>query len=267
LQLCTSRYVLKLDADDEILLPSDLDKVLNYLDTRPDISILAAPYTTMLDASNAMRESMYTRIWRNNPNLRFQEKCHENLDHARSHDGSNWMMLQNGLFICDWRDSKCVRTPHRYFKTLLCEYERLSTLGYPKNRHVLFYLADEGAEVAPEFSLKVLDEIHLNNSYPFSPSKNDLAWLSAIKARCLSAMGRKEDALEHWANSASFGWASSAIHLGFLQHELGLDGWRATLTGGLHNNGAGHYWPLGSTYQDLAQARKMISGEGESNGR
>jgi len=81
---CQGEYILKLDADDEVLDPGNILPVLKFLDDHPSIDFLYCPYeicdyagdnTESYDTKNPALEtiSMYDRIWRNRPHR--LQKC------------------------------------------------------------------------------------------------------------------------------------------------------------------------------------------------
>lgn len=251
LDLCSCPYVMKLDADDEVVIPENILPTLDYLDLRPEIDIVMAPYEVM-DNGQVDRVEMYTRIWRNSPAIRFREVLHENVDHVRRPDGSNWLMAPGGLMFRDWRDSPGagVRPVHRNFKVLLHEYERLKREGEVPGRHLLLYLAEEGIDALPELSLQVLGEIGVM-------TEDDRTWYHVISARCLDRLGRPMDAVEEYAIASSRGHRRAALLLAMLKQRLGISSWREALQAEIPRCQQRLY-PFGASNKELAQARQLL---------
>ena len=175
------------------MCPANLASTLAYLDARPDIDIVMSTYEVMTrmpgSSPTVEQTTMYTRLWRRSAGLLFREVCHENVDHARNPDGSNWLMVPSGLVVRDWRDSvgMGVRPKHRNFKVLLLEYERLAEIARlgadtRPSKHLLMYLADEAVPVVPRFALEVLDEVEY-------PTPADEIWRHIIRGQAMVRLG------------------------------------------------------------------------------
>ena len=250
LELCQSQYVMKLDADDEVMTPENIKPVLQQLDAMPNIDLLMCPYEVMDGDQIAVLE-MYTRFWRNHPERRFRHVLHEDLE-ARAVNGYNWLMVLNGLIFRDWRDSPGIgtRIANRNFKVLLLEYERCVESGEPICPHVLIWLAEEGISVDPKFTLDLLDRHEVQSDCK--------PWASVIRARCLEETGNLYDALEEFAQASSMGNLNGMLFRGLLQHRLNIPGWREVLTLALkrarHNSYVGK-----SRMSDLMKAESLLT--------
>lgn len=253
LDLCSGQYIMKLDADDEIMIPENILPTLDYLDLRPDIDIIMAPYEVM-DGDQVAHTEMYSRIWRNLSSIRFREVCHENVDHVRRPDGTNWLMVPGGLLFRDWRDSPGddVRPVNRNFKVLLHEYERLKREGQTPGRHLLLYLAEEGVEVVPELSMRLIGEIG-------EMTEDDKTWCQIIRARCLDRCGRAWESMEEYALAASRGHLRAALLLALLKCRIDVLGWRETLQVEIGRCQRSMY-PYGASHREIAMARRLLEG-------
>jgi glycosyltransferase involved in cell wall biosynthesis len=129
-EACRGEYILKLDADDEIMEGTNLPLALDFLDGHPGTDFLMCPYEIM-ECPSRMIEAivMYDRIWRNRPAIRFTQPIHEWLLGKGASPGRppNWFMVAQGLRFRDWRDSPGggVRIAHRNYKVFMREYEVL----------------------------------------------------------------------------------------------------------------------------------------------
>lgn len=129
LESTTADLVLKLDADDELVQPlsSGYAKAyFNLFDIHPTKDYLSSYYDIM-DGSNIVERQIYTRMWRNLPNIRWQQPMHEylsNKTYVKTFDFRN-----GALHTRDWRDStgSGTRIPFRNLKTL--EWHRLTHPG------------------------------------------------------------------------------------------------------------------------------------------
>lgn len=221
LDLCQGDYVLRIDADDEVLRTDTILPALSMLDARPQIDFLMCMYEIITDGMIDYVTSHHF-FWRNLSKYRFKYVLHEHIP-GRLPDGSNQLVAQSGLLFRDWRDSQGlgVRVPHRNFKVLLLEYERCQASRKPVEPHVRLTLADEGVSVDPEFALSVLGE---PNDFPMA-----LGWAHYIHGACLNRLGRQEAALKQFVLAGQLGELRGLLQQGFLQHELGFDYYRETL--------------------------------------
>jgi len=261
LAACSGEYVLKLDADDEVMCPANLTSTLAYLDARPDIDIVMSTYEVMTrmpgSSPTVEQTTMYTRLWRRSAGLLFREVCHENVDHARNPDGSNWLMVPSGLVVRDWRDSigMGVRPKHRNFKVLLLEYERLAELARlgadtRPSKHLLMYLADEAVPVVPRFALEVLDEVEY-------PTPADEIWRHIIRGQAMVRLGELRSAAGEYKSAASLGSPRAALLLGMLRCGLRSAGWKDMLSSAIPQCQQ-KMWPFGASSSELATARLLL---------
>ena len=220
LATCQGDYVLRIDADDEVLRTDNILPTLSVLDTRPEVDFLMCPYE-IIENGVVDHTTSHHFFWRNKPEHRFRYVLHEHIP-GRRLDGANWIVVQSGLLFRDWRDSVGVgvRILYRNFKVLLLEYERCLSTGCPEESHVLLTLADEGWPIDPEFAL------HLIASREFPQARG---WALYIRGECLRKMGYADEAL------AAFEWAGmegdlrGMLQAGFMQHELAVGDYQATL--------------------------------------
>jgi glycosyltransferase involved in cell wall biosynthesis len=220
LRLCQGDYVLRIDSDDEVLRPENILPTLSVLDTRREIDFLMCPYEVI---SNGVVDYTTTHhfIWRNKPEYVFNYALHEHIP-GRRIDGSNWIVAQSGLLFRDWRDSPGlgVRVPHRNFKVLLLEYERCLAAGIPVEGHVQLTLADEGWRVDPEFALRLIT----SGEFPHARG-----WTHYIAGECLRRLGRCDEALSAFGTAGGMGELRGLLQAGFMQQEMGVGDYRATL--------------------------------------
>ena len=185
----TADYVIKLDADDEPICPTDnWLRTADYLDTVLNFFIVSAPYEVYDGKGNLFWLSMYDRLWRRGSGLRWTMPFHEYLHDKTT---ANFVYTPFGLRVRDWRDSPGVgvRIAHRNLKVLLREYEHMNRcpLGVDNENGVSFAgcfmhdfirqftLAHEAVDVFPELAHKLLQScieyLWLNGS---SESPDDL---------------------------------------------------------------------------------------------
>ncbi len=256
LELCRGQYVIKLDADDEVMDPENVSAALERLDDMPKTDVVCCPYEVMDgkdENPSVERVEMYARIWRNRPEIRFREVCHENVDWIRRPDGSNWVMVAQGLTVRDWRDSRGsgVRIPHRNFKVLLREYLALKDRGSSPGRHLLIYLADEAASVMPQLALEVLGEL-------LDPlHSHDLAWTCLIRARCFEKMGMVESARREYRKVDAHGWPRGGLLAALMMARIEPDVWRDVLVREVSDN-IGTYYPQGASCSELREAGEVL---------
>ena len=259
--LCTGDYVLKVDADDEVVTPGDLLPTLELMEKHQNLDIVMSPYETMSTPNGASlapeHTSLYTRLWRHSDAIRFAEVCHENIDHARQPDGSNWLIAHNGLVVCDWRDSTNPRAPHRNYKILLREYERLMEENELPSRHLLFYLGEEGIEPDPMFVITVLLPLIGSEERDLGLSLEDRIWSYLIEGRCWSKMEHVNLATSAFEQAVLLGSSRALLLLGMLRFKAKMDGWRADL-----ENSLGvcerKMWPFGASRTEIETARSML---------
>jgi hypothetical protein len=260
LELCQGEYVMKLDADDEVMDPSNVMPALEWIDARREIDVLCCPYEVMNGdpEPSVERVEMYTRIWRNLPTIRFKEVCHENVDWVRRADGRNWTMAGQGLTVRDWRDCRGadVRVPHRNLKVLLREYCRAKKLGFSPSQHVLIYLADEAAEILPYLALEAVNEVACSSEIVF-------AWTSFVRGRCLEKLGELETAINQYHVAGNCGWPRGHLRADMLRERKEPGRWIGEISGGVLAN-EGHFYPMGASRSELCEARGVLSKAGNS---
>jgi len=264
---CRGRYIMKLDADDEVLTPENILPALDYLDNHPDLDILACPYEVMSHGleSHGLGDgsvrtdyvTMYTRLWRNKSEIFFREICHDNVDWCRRLDGSNWIMTNEGLYVRDWRDNvgNGTRAPHRNLKTFLVEYLRCHLADVAPSPHVLIYLADESAEVMPTLALAVLDEL------PESLENNDEAWRHFTRARALEHMGLFTDAGWYYRKAVFHGWDRASLRNALMLARRGEQAWRDLMETAIYRN-EGHFYPRYASVLEIEAARAILKSGG-----
>jgi len=172
----TADYVLKLDADDEVVSPPEnLLRTLDYLDAKTEIDLVSAPYEICDGRGNLEWLSIYARLWRlavltdvddgstmtDDEGLRWTQPLHEYLAPALP---QSTLFAAQGLRVRDHRDSpgEGVRIAHRNLKVLLRAWEQGDrvTISAPEDLrrdHLFrFTLAHEAAEVFPAWSRELL---------------------------------------------------------------------------------------------------------------
>jgi glycosyltransferase involved in cell wall biosynthesis len=255
LSLCRGKYVLKIDADDEVMAPRDVPRVLDYLDANPGVDFLTSPYEVVAPGGSEVESvTQYTRLWRNLPSTRFREACHENVDWCRRPDGSNWREVRGGLVVRDWRDSPGVgtRVEGRNFKVLLREYERFVRAAEPPGPHLLVYLATEAVSVDPLFALEVSGQIRLDLCLPA-----DAAWVTTTRGEALAALGHQELAADQYRQAAEGGHGRAQLLLAMVRAEVRRGGWRAELQAAIYAN-EGRPYPRWASLSELRRAKKML---------
>jgi hypothetical protein len=111
-------YVLKLDADDELRVPSHvLCEACGYLDNRLATRFISSYYDIFDGYGLHLERQAYVRLWRRNPESKWRQCCHEYL---AGQTATNTEFHGPGLLVRDWRDSKGleVRVPYRNLKVL-----------------------------------------------------------------------------------------------------------------------------------------------------
>lgn len=254
LSTCEGDYVLKLDADDEVMHPENLLPSLDYLDAHPGVDVLVTPYEVMDPKTGEVaHETLYTRLWRNRPEIRFREVCHENVDWWRRPDGSNWRCSNNALLFRDHRDSPGdgVRVPARNFKVLLLELERARAAGEQPSPHVLIYLAQEAAEIDPLLALQLSCEVAV--AHP-----GDLAWVHAIRGEALERLGTRQLAESAYLRAAEL-FPRAGLRAAVLRAERGFGQWRTCLAVALSSCG-GKPYPRGPSVKEICRAQELLNG-------
>ena len=238
LDACQGEYIMKLDADDEIVEGvASIPSALQFLDGHPRIDFLMCPYEVMetftpnplygfstLDHVHTI--TMYDRIWRNKPTIRFAQAIHEYLDGKGFHpDGMpNWYMVAQGLRFRDWRDSPGdgVRMEHRNYKVFMREYERL--IIDKSEISPIFLLSTMGEVTAanPNLALSLLRVARERNP---GLARDFSYHLSLGKAYDRSGLDRH--ALDAFREAVGLAPHSASAHLalGFCLFESGGDRW------------------------------------------
>ena len=118
-------YILKLDADDE-LADNVLDDYICWLDRDPGKYFVSSFYDIM-DGNHISERQLYTRLWRNSPDIRWTQPMHEYLTPKTFL--TTLTCTSGALRTVDWRDSQGsgVRIPYRNLKVL--EWHRLTHPG------------------------------------------------------------------------------------------------------------------------------------------
>lgn len=241
---CQGDYIIKLDADDEVLDPQNILPALKFLDDHPSIDFLYCPYeiceipgegASPRPASPALETiSMYDRIWRNRSHIRYTQEIHEYLlgKEADPSGRPNWFAVAQGLRFRDWRDSPGtgVRIPHRNFKVFMREYERRVAAKMDLTPSFLLSTIGEVTEANPNFALSLLrmaeerdPKLHLDAGYLHS-----LGRTYAKNGLDQHALGALKEATKLSPSSASI-----LLDLGFQELRMGLPSWKGHLTGGI----------------------------------
>jgi len=266
LELCRGDYVLKLDADDEICEKSDgeaecgLRWVTDYLDENLMVDFVMCPYRVDDPVERVPHHvEMYTRIWRNLPETRFREVCHENVDWRRWEraTGSNYLMVKEGLSVVDHRDSPGTgaRVPHRNLKVLLRELERCEDAGEAPSAHLAMYLAQEAARAAPDLALDVLELVPAGELHA-----RDQAWYHFVRGECLEAAGSPRGAATEYGLAKVLGHRRAALRQALAWRGLGVAGWRQMLSDELARN-RGRYYPEAASFPELSEAETLLNKE------
>ena len=172
LDACQGEYILKLDSDDEIVEgAANLPATIGFLDAHPGIDFLMCPYEVMESfepnpiygfsvQDHIESITMYDRIWKNKPAVRFTGAIHEYLlgKGMRLGQPPNWFLVAQGLRLRDWRDSPGlgVRIAHRNYKVFMQEYERMESAKMEISPAFLLCTIKEVIEANPNFALSLL---------------------------------------------------------------------------------------------------------------
>jgi hypothetical protein len=268
---CQGEYIIKLDADDEVLDPGNILPALKFLDDHPSIDFLYCPYeicespgesASYHSTSPALETiSMYDRIWRNRPHIRYVQEIHEYLlgKGADSCGRPNCFAVAQGLRFRDWRDSPGmgVRIPHRNFKVFMREYERRVAARLTLTPSFLLSTIGEVAEANPNFALSLLRMAKERDPKIHS----DAGYLHSL-GRTYAKNGLDQhalDALEE-ATKLSPSSASILLDLGFLKFSMGLPGWRGHLAEGITK--ARISGGFGVDHRELRKAAKLLDEPG-----
>jgi glycosyltransferase involved in cell wall biosynthesis len=221
LDACMGEYILKLDADDEIVGgAANLPATLGFLDSHPSIDFLMCPYEIMESPSRIETIVMYDRIWRNTPAIRFAGAIHEYLLGKSIPGGSpNWFMVAQGLRFTDWRDSpgEGARIAHRNYKVFMREYERMTAARMAMSPNFLLSTIREVTEANPNLALSLLR---------MAGNRNDFSWhLNLGKAYARS--GLDQHARAAFQEAMRLAPHSAAVHLAYGLHlfETEKDSW------------------------------------------
>jgi hypothetical protein len=207
LDVCRGAYVLKLDGDDELLEPERVAGQLAWMD-QSTVTFLCSHYEVML-GDEIEYATLYTRIWRNDPEVRFRGCCHENVDWLRGE--GNWAASLHPR-VRDWRDLP--RDPGRNLRVL----ERRHRLEGGLGPQELIYLADEAAALGRSaLALEVLAV--LPDLHPV-----DRAWACMIRAKCCLIDGRPDLALSEYRRAADLGWGRARLLMAVAELKAGEGG-------------------------------------------
>ena len=238
LDACQGEYILKLDSDDEIVKgAANLPATIGFLDAHPGIDFLMCPYEVMESfepnpiygfsvQDHIESITMYDRIWKNKPAVRFTQAIHECLTGKGFLPGGqpNWFMVAQGLRFRDWRDSPGdgVRLAHRNYKVFMREYERLVSAKEDISPAFLLSTIEEVTDDNPTLALSLLRMSRERNP----ELANDFCHhLRLGKAYDRSGLGRQ--ALESFREAVEIAPHSASAHLalGFCLFESGGDRW------------------------------------------
>ena len=245
LDACEGEYIMKLDADDEIVEgAANIPSALKFLDEHPRIDFLMCPYEVMEPFTPnplhgfPVRDhietiTMYDRIWRNEPFIRFELPIHERLvGKGTSQNLPNWYMVAQGLRFRDWRDSpgEGVRLAYRNCKVFMIEYERRVKAGLEMSPGFLLSTIGELTEINPKLALSLL-----NLASSRDPRKRHDFDHQLSLGRACGRIGLDQVALEAFKAAASLApnSASSHLELGFQLQLIGSSGWKGELSKGI----------------------------------
>lgn len=159
-------YVLKLDADDELISPPEnLRKACGYLDTCPEKHFVFAPYE-IYDEGKPVFLSMQSRLWRRGAHTRWVQPMHEYL---RGMLDDRCLHVAQGIRIRDWKDSpgEGVRIQHRNLKVMLWHHVNQPRTWPGHDDAVwLFTLATEAVENFPAWSRELFARLLARSDHP-----------------------------------------------------------------------------------------------------
>ena len=236
LDACHGDYILKLDADDEIVEGAGkIPSALQFLDSHPGIDFLTVPYEIMesftpnplygfsaLDHIHTI--TMYDRIWRNKPSVRFAQAIHEwPTGKGFLPDGQpNWFMVAQGLRFRDWRDSpgNGVRLNHRNYKVFMREHEKLVAAKAEISPAFLLSTIGEVTDANPNLALSLL-----RMARDLNPRLEDDFSYHLSLGKAYDRSGLDRHALEAFRESVKLAphSASARLALGFCLFEAGCD--------------------------------------------
>jgi glycosyltransferase involved in cell wall biosynthesis len=276
LDMCKGDYILKLDADDELIEgQARMPAVLGFLDSHPGIDFLMCPYEIMelftpnplygFSITDHMETiTMYDRLWRNKPDIRFNQAIHEYLVGKRiGWDGQpNWSIIAQGLRFRDWRDSpgNGVRISHRNLKVFMREYEVLEYQERMEGKGLMtpgFLLSTIGevTDADPVVALTLL-----RKAVERDPSRISDPGYQLDLGRAYAAWGQDRQALDAYREAARLAprSASACLALGSQLLRMGLPGWEGWLSHGIAMAEAMSGFNV--DHREVRRARTMIAG-------
>ena len=281
LDACKGEYILKLDADDEIVEGAErLPSALQFLDGHPRIDFLMCPYEVMespippadslspIPIEDRIRTiTMYDRIWRNKPSIRFAQPIHEGLTGKGSlPDGQlNWFMVAQGLRFRDWRDSPGdgVRLAHRNYKVFMREHERLAAAKVEISPAFLLSTIGEVTEANPNLALSLL-----RMARDLNPKLEQDASYHLSLGKACDRSGLGQHAIGSFKEAVRLAPHSASAHLalGFCLFESGNDRWKwiEHLKTGIAEARARSGFNV--DHRDLGRAETMIAEHGQRQG-
>ena len=272
LDACKGEYVLKLDSDDELVEgEASLPSALKFLDEHSNVDFLMCPYEIMgssipnpsheFSAKDRMESiSMYDRIWRNKPAIRFAQAIHEYLTGKgfRPDGQPNWFMVAQGIRFRDWRDSpgEGVRIALRNYKVFMLEYERLTAARSEISPVFLLSTIGEVTEANPNLALSLLRMAKESNpNLKYDPSYH----LNLGKAYDRS--GLDQHALGSFQEAVRLAphFASAQLALGFclFASEADSQEWAGHLETGIAEAGARSGFNV--DHRDLGRAEALLT--------
>ena len=261
LDACQGEYILKLDSDDEIVEgAANLPATIGFLDAHPGIDFLMCPYEVMDTADRVRWISMYDRIWRNKPAIRFAQAIHEYLTGKgfRPDGQPNWFMVAQGIRFRDWRDSpgEGVRIALRNYKVFMLEYERLTAARSEISPVFLLSTIGEVTEANPNLALSLLRMAKESNpNLKYDPSYH----LNLGKAYDRS--GLDQHALGSFQEAVRLAphFASAQLALGFclFASEADSQEWAGHLETGIAEAGARSGFNV--DHRDLGRAEALLT--------
>jgi glycosyltransferase involved in cell wall biosynthesis len=186
----TADYVLKMDADDELLTPApNLLTTCACLDQNRQISFIDALYEIM-EGGTHIELQMYTRVWRRCPEIRWQQPCHEYLSGKTQ---ENTFQTRSGLRVRDWRDSPGtgVRVPYRNLKVLEKHRQGNKAIMDADTKEGVLFRYTWATEAVPVWPDKAHRELH--RLLPLIDER-DTGFLADLHFQ----IGRAREALPTW---------------------------------------------------------------------
>lgn len=300
LQLCAGDYVMKLDADDEVLDPEKIGYALQFLDARPTVDVVTCPYEIMMGplegfpnprvadppamlrgqqscpAPHAIMDGqgelehveMYTRIWRRRPEIYFREICHENVDWCKRAvpvDDSTMHFVENtiagDLRFRDHRDS-LGRGARAPLRNLKVLLREYERLEAAREAPTAHLCMYLASEARRRLPLLALEVLEeWVSGLDLHPG--DRAWYCAVRGEALEAIGDNYRAVSDYEEAGRGGHARALLLRALLLRRMSQTGWQAELVRAVERCRGGFY-PMTASRPELARAESLLRGVNES---